>query len=896
MNEKMLTLLVSIENKTATTEHLTLSYVADKDVRILNNTTTVLLAPKEKIFLPVKAYIERGQPAGTSLIKFTLKNDAAKTIAETNTQLVIEPKRQLRIVANTPQILMDRVGDSLQISTQVYNGGNAAETVHLFATFPQIYGGDMMLKKSITLQPFTNTEVVFSKIIDKDLAKLGVFTVNIAATDNENEYFGNTMVLVQNALGNRRYTDPLQTQTFGQNSRNHITWQLYNPFSEFSSSQNLDLQSEVNIGNTNLSLSMNGTYREGSENPVQLQNTWLKVQRRYTGFQVGNISTNDLEVSTNGRGAVFSYQPGTEKKTSITAGIVEKSYSLLDPFEWNRFPRGSTAFTRATVRLSDYKLLNHQVIFDTDPFQRSFIIKNGYAYTNKKNTAYNFDVGYGYITSTSNSDLSKPSGALGFNYNKNWKRFTLSSNNYYSTGYYPGLKKGALLLEERLSRSFKNFSLYGSYSLNVYNPQDINPLYQYGSYSRRNKGELGTRFNISKGFYATVNAQVVKEHAELFTGYDLSRVPVDFQSTLLSTSVDYTTPDSKNRLSFTHVHGFSHYDDLTDPSYVWQIQAGWYQGNFMLSTNYQRGNLMFYEGNSNGTVSNDTEKIFATLNYRLSLLEKKLNFNFSAVANSDSRYGKNISLGTNADFQLFRTTKIFANFNYNKYSRNAFNTSSIYSQIGITQNLPTWGDETTSYKSGLIKAFAFYDLNNNGSYDDDTDRPATGIKIKINNTIFISDDSGNIKYRKVPYGNYVVTPLENQWYSEAQNIGLDKKEMFITLPLAKTSIIKGGIQYEQAKVVQYDVPRILAGITVMLTNQNNKTFTFYTDDKGEYTAYVPVGTYRISVKDTVLPNKIYLDDNLRTIVTNADTPQTVRSFTLKIKEKKVEVKKFGTAN
>ncbi|MDQ0477958.1 hypothetical protein [Chryseobacterium sp. MDT2-18] len=893
-NETMLSLLVKLQNNTNSAQNLELTYTADKGIRILSSATAMKLAPKEKVFLPFKAFVGKTQPAGTSLIHFTLRNADSKELATAKTQLVIEPKRQLRIIANQPQVLIEKIGDSLQISTQVYNGGNQTETVEIFATFPQNFDGEVNLKKKIELKPFSNQEVVFSKIIDKELLKLELFTVNIAGTNSNKEYFGNTMVMVQNALGNRRYVDPFNSYQYLQrNTANHISWTTNNPFSEFSASQNVDLHSEINIGNTKASLNLNGTYWQRSDTPLQFQNTWVKLENRLFGAQLGNLYISDMDMNVNGRGAEFSYLGSAEKKVQITAGAVEKNYNLFDPFRLNYFPRGYSVFAKSSIRFNENGTTDHQLILDTDSFQRSFIIKNGYTYNNKKDTFYNFDFGYGYTASETDQQVAEPSAALGFNYRKNWKQYTLSSNNYYSTGFYPGIKKGNTVFEERLARSFEKFSLYGGYSLNIYNPKNINPLYQYSSFSSRNKIELGANFTIAKGLTANLSSQWVSEHSGLFTVNFAEIKPIDFQSAFIYTSVNYNTPDNRNRFNLTQSQGISYYLDFTKPQFIYQMQANWYHGNFMLSTNYQHGNFMLYEGNSNGTLTSDTEKISTMANYRLALVNKNLNLNLSAIGNYDSRYGKNISFTTSLDYRAFRATKIFANFNYNKYINNQLNNQNIYFQVGISQELPAFGEEATKFKSGSIKIFTFYDLNNNNSYEPAIDRPASSVKVKINNTIFVSDENGNIRYRKVPYNEYLIKSLENQWHADDQTVNVDQKEVLVTIPLEKTSMIKGKIEYQQTTKTQYEVPQILTGIPVIFKNKLNKTFTFYTTSTGDYTAYLPLGSYQISISNTILPQNVYIDDNIQNATAEEGVVKTLENFVLKVKEKKVQVKKFG---
>src|SRR5690606_25993254 len=157
----------------------------------------------------------------------------------------------------------------------------------------------------------------------------------------------------------------------------------------------------------------------------------------------------------------------------LTAGAVEKSYNLFDPF--TKPSLGYAAFATTTYGLDENKTVNSQVIIDTDPFQKGFIFKNGYEFNNSKDTDYSIDIGYGYARSAADKEVAESSLFLGFNYNKKWDRYVFSSNNYYGSGYYPGLKRGSTVFEQRLSRNFEKLSLYAGYSLNIFEPRNIDP-------------------------------------------------------------------------------------------------------------------------------------------------------------------------------------------------------------------------------------------------------------------------------------------------------------------------------------------------------------------------------------------------------------------------------------
>ena len=895
-NGEMRSLMARVENGTNKAQDLRLIVQAGDGVRLLNSDAVVKLEPGETQFIPLKIFIEKSLPAGSSIISLQLRDSSAHVVAHWGTTLTIAPKRQLRLSAEVPQVLIYRAGDSLNISARVFNGGNQTEEADIFASFPQYAGSEITLRKKVILAPFTSQKVEFSRIVDRDLLRMEIFTVNVAGTNANKEFFGNATVTVQNALGNRRFIDPLQNNVYRGSNANRIAWSTSNPFEEFSASHNVDLRSEINVGNTKATVNLNGTYWPNLDTPVMFQNTWLKIENKSLGMQLGNLNGSDMEITLNGRGAQFFYTPQNEKGTAITAGAVEKSYNIFDPFQLSYFPRGYSAFAKTVHQITAREKLDGEVIWDTDPFQKSFIVKGGYSFSNQKNTVYDIDLAYGQTRAVSNPDVMEPSLAAGFNFRKNWDKFTFSSANYYSTGYYPGIRRGSAVSEQRVSRSYDKFSVYGAYGFNRYNPQNIEPLFRFNSYSERHRAELGANFTVAKRFNVNVISQISTEESDVFLGDNFTRSLVSFNSASLTATLNYNTEDQKNRFTLTHAQGLSLYRNISEPQHIYSYQASWQHRNLTLSGNYQYGNFLLYEGNRNGALNTDSEKFSAVTSYRLTLLNSKLNLNLSAFANVDSQNGESFALSSNLDYQMLRTTRLFGSYSYNKFSRSGFGSANSYYQLGISQDLPTIGDETVKYKNGTIRIFTFFDHNNTGTYEPGTDEPANGVKVKINNILFISGDDGYIKYRKLPYGEYAIKSNENEWYSENQKIDLKQKEEFIALPLVKTGVLKGRIRYEKTSKFQYEVQEHVAGIPVIFRTAAGKTFTFYTNALGEYNAYLPVGQYHVSLENQAFQKNVYTESSFDEIKVEAATTTNLEDFILKVREKKVEIKRFGSSD
>lgn len=104
--------------------------------------------------------------------------------------------------------------------------------------------------------------------------------------------------------------------------------------------------------------------------------------------------------------------------------------------------------------------LDNSVILDNDPYQRSFILMNEYHYNNNKQTYYDLRLGYGYTSTKGEVSHTASSVAAGLNLNTSFNKYTFSSNNYYSSCYYPGIRKGNTVLRNACSGILIN-SIFG---------------------------------------------------------------------------------------------------------------------------------------------------------------------------------------------------------------------------------------------------------------------------------------------------------------------------------------------------------------------------------------------------------------------------------------------------
>ncbi len=79
---------------------------------------------------------------------------------------------------------------------------------------------------------------------------------------------------------------------------------------------------------------------------------------------------------------------------------------------------------------------------------------------------------------------------------------------------------------------------------------------------------------------------------------------------------------------------------------------------------------------------------------------------------------------------------------------------------------------------------------------------------------------------------------------------------------------------------------------MVFQNNNFKTFVFYTNERGEYSVNLPIGHYKVFIDSNGLQKNVYVEDSQ--VIDVAEGKTTVLdNFILKVKERKVEVKRFG---
>jgi len=112
--------------------------------------------------------------------------------------------------------------------------------------------------------------------------------------------------------------------------------------------------------------------------------------------------------------------------------------------------------------------------------------------------------------------------------------------------------------------------------------------------------------------------------------------------------------------------------------------------------------------------------------------------------------------------------------------------------------------------------------------------------------------------------------------------------------MQQTGIVRGKVEYELSSNLEYQVSANLFGFTLIFNHENGQMFTVKTNDRGEYTAFLPVGNYTFHLVENSLPEHVYAKTYLNKITVEKEQNIEYEPLILKIRERKVNIKRFGS--
>jgi hypothetical protein len=201
----------------------------------------------------------------------------------------------------------------------------------------------------------------------------------------------------------------------------------------------------------------------------------------------------------------------------------------------------------------------------------------------------------------------------------------------------------------------------------------------------------------------------------------------------------------------------------------------------------------------------------------------------------------------------------------------------------------------TSKNYTSVEFVSFYDLNGDGIKDRD-EIEIENIVIRINKkTEVITDAKGRAAINNIEVGTYIWTAFSLEqldgWFP---NIG-DSLQLYhggiVYVPFTKGVRVSGNINIDKEKWSAFsDIALDLSRIRI--TAANHKVYTTLTDANGNYSFYLPKGTYTLTLDENILGNRFQLLQNNISIEVSEEFDNLNVPFYIVEKRRAINTKKF----
>jgi len=845
-----------------------------------------------KKYLPLRVSIQAQVAAGNWPITLLVQDSSGVICAQTQTRLIIEPKRLLGLQVQTNQIWVEQTTDSLRIAVLLHNLGNTRETARLGATFPDGKGGDWTEEREVTLHGFTDTVLHFNQPMLPSWKQLERFVVPIIAFNAEGEHIGTVTVQVQNVSGKRTYMADGRPEMGYWLNRNQLSVSSRNSFSENQAWQ-ANGSGLFQLPAGSLGFNLDALYATSYQSLPLLTNTWLNYELEHKGITVGNINEN-LEMFMNGRGVKLYAKGKDDDRNETAVALIDKSYNLLglNKSEWDE---GYTAYVHQVHHWQqDNRLYDGSFFFDSSPYEHtsSLLWANHYTWERNNNWHYGISAGGGasWLTAPLDEHGVKPSWALGGELSGPIGPFSLNSNNYYSSAFYPGTRRGILQLDERLSRSWEKTTVWMAYRLYRYQPAYLMTASFLQNQLKTIDWTWGVSFPLRKRL--TLNVELERQQQfGIYEGFGKDGNDYWLNAFRLKEWLGWYSRNTKHQVYFMAEHGWA-VDPLNgEKKLQLRVNASWSFRYLGMTAFLQQGDFTLMEALYNQLAQRATYRLSLAPYVQGYFFKKKLWAQLNGMFNTDHTTGQNWTFSANGRYALGNTTTVFGNvYLYTIHNRYAQMSASTL-RLGISQKLPG-NTHVSSERKGNVQVFCFYDYNGDGVFDND-DKPAEGRMVYLNNKLFMVPKNGEISYRGVPYGSYSLQVPSTEWYTPQDGFVVNGKRIAIALPLQYVGRLRGRLFYDYHAQLSMPVNASYAGLRLWIKGNNNFVKEVLVNNEGLFDVPLPVGTYTVSIDQEHLPQYVYVEQASCAVEVKRDQTVEITPVALKVKAKKINIKRFG---
>lgn len=866
---------------------------------MLGDSIPVSIASGSKNFIPLKILTGNDAIAGDARFLLQFFSQNKQIILTHRVAYSVAVNAQLNLYATQPIINLYNTQDTAQVEVAVSNTGNIGQEATIVFNIPEMTGEKNFFEYKGFVERKRDTVFKFRFPVSEKLLQLDRFTVLATGLCGPGkDIFGNASFTILNVSSSKRYRNVYGAQSSSFYQSNSVTAsyrRMENNIGIYQLMGNMSIDLPAGY------ISMNGNlYAMSGENVPTVSNTYLSYVLNENEIKAGNI-TQTLEMPFFGRGAEVTLK-NKAKSLGFQAGFVDESFNLVQK---NRFLKNNYGFY-AIGMLNHQNTLNNYTanyMFKEDVYENAMHHVAGGEIKRNLGKAGDLKVkiheGYSEYRFHKTEEFST---AIEVQHFGDFKTVKTVGNYFYSTKYFPGNRRGVTQLQQTVTKALgKTATLYTSFFISDFNPRSH--TYNVNIRSNNVRADAGITLPRPKNLNLTLAYQYQQESSNGFNQQQYTAGT----GTLLSMHA-HRFVSSLNLSGFRRFHSFIlgaeggavQYPQSNKNQLQFRLSSSYSFKAIHFNAVYQHGSyfLSEYAMAKRAAVDTDYQRLMFSLNINQPVFNKKLLINAGASYINDYTTGKTPAAFINLKYVPEDRFFVFLNTSWFRYDLLhmglGVRTASVtYAELGFTFNFKP--SKASPGKKGTIKATVYYDYNNNNVFDK-ADSAASHYTIVLNNTSFQTDANGQLQYRSVPFGKYQARSSAQQgWFSAEQDIILKTFKAEMEIPLHQSGTISGKIQYDvDIRTALHFTPRF-GGIIFNIYNQDGKLVEkASTNEDGEFMSFLPTGNYRLIPDEKTLPENTFVADaNTGTFTVISGKITVVPAFTIKAKEKKKIIKKFG---
>lgn len=863
---------------------------------INGNHQDISIVAGKKRYLSFKLRIKKLSRLKNTAILVSLYDRNNVKIGEESVKVTVKSIRAVAIQDFSEQQYIQRVGDSLNVSIKLFNNGTTDEQVKLLFSSPNKVGKSTFDEMKLMLRAGQDSLITHRIAIERYMLQIDQFVVSVNGLYSSNDFFGSFNVLFSTLSAHRDYRKLQGYNNSAVYSSNYVSLQLNDLFAQ---QKNYYFTSEGDYrfqkGKLRYGVAMNLV--EGYD-PI-LNNTYLEYEKGKSTFTIGNIQEN-LDATFYGRGVKYSYRD-TASGQFYVVGAAERAIDLLG-FYTNQNP-GISAFAKVILaeNKAERKKYEGQIYYDKNNMDstKSILWTNTFDLIKQKyadRLQIQGLIGAGiseFYGAWFAHDSIRPSVAAGAKMNYKGKYWNFSSDNFVSSAYYPGNRRGAIQLYQRFNRRFSKFAFAGGYALSRSSPEYINLRYlSFTNQTSRFDASLG--LPVSAYLNISINPSFTKERGTYFVGVSPSELAT--KTWIAAVLANLRSKNYKHALFLSLEPGFVRSGLQKRHDFALRGNFNYTYASVGIFGSYQKGDFQIYDLLSNLVMNlRQNTRLSVGSRFQRDWLDSRLNMSVSATYNYNKGYADVYAVNTALNYRVLKNTLITTNFQYSKYTagqNRQFNYSNL--RLGVRKNLKSSDLDVKQNPTGDIRIFCFYDNNNNDIFDAG-DVKASDYGLSVDNTFFMTDGQGIALFKNLPFGDYrLFFPLKGEYQAESFVFKLNSRGTAkLEIPLRRVGRLVGQIAFNYDPQLSLKTDLSLDQYDVVARNEAGKLSVVKTDKSGKFEFRLPAGKYLVYVdKETLPASVLYNTDAVTATIEIAETT-TLPLIELEVKRKKIEVKKFG---